>query len=232
MKKRTRGRAATCVCKDISVSLFIYSSDALLTHRREMMLHPLRVRRDAGKQPESLDRLEYGHAAAVQGAAAEPARHAQQFGLQREINNLSDPQRRPQQVGRKRQPGKFRHSRRRRVNQSVGRCHRGSQIGSRCGALGTEALAKIGSQVFRADRVQVENRELAGTEGQRRMRNRRTRPAGAKLNHPVPLHIGQSAAETFGKTPPVRVAAEPPSIRQHDGVDRAYGARIVRLVMQ
>ena len=45
MKKRTRGRAATCVCKDISVSLFIYSSDALLTLQQALTAEAQRTQR-------------------------------------------------------------------------------------------------------------------------------------------------------------------------------------------
>ena len=52
-----------------------------------MALHPLRVRRDAGKQAESLYRLEYCHAAAVHGAAAETARQPQQLDIGKEHFN-------------------------------------------------------------------------------------------------------------------------------------------------
>ena len=61
-------------------------------HRGEVAAHAFRIWCDAGEQAERLNRLEHRHAAAVQCAAAECPRGAQQLGLHREVDDLGDPQ--------------------------------------------------------------------------------------------------------------------------------------------
>ena len=65
-----------------------------------MLLHSARVSGKAGEQTKRLDRLEHGHAAAIQTPASRGTSRAQQFGLEREVDDLGDPVRRPQQIGR------------------------------------------------------------------------------------------------------------------------------------
>jgi len=61
------------------------------SHRSEVTQHSFSICRNAGEHSERLGRLKHGHAAAVQRAAADTLRGAQQFGLQWEIDDLGDP---------------------------------------------------------------------------------------------------------------------------------------------
>ena len=55
-----------------------------------MAYHSTGIGLSAAKVLEGCNGLEHGHAASVQRAAADRARGAQQFGLEREVDDLGD----------------------------------------------------------------------------------------------------------------------------------------------
>jgi hypothetical protein len=98
----------------------------LARHRKPSAIHALKVRQHslgighhAAEQFERLHRLKHRHVAAIQGPAAQGAGVAQQFGFQREVNNLRDPQLRAQQSTGTGMPGSF-HAHGCGVHQAVG----------------------------------------------------------------------------------------------------------------
>jgi hypothetical protein len=67
--------------------------------------HSLRIRHHAAEQFKRLHRLKHRHVAAIQRAAPRRAGVAQQFGFQREVHDLRDPQLRAQQLTGTGMPG-------------------------------------------------------------------------------------------------------------------------------
>ena len=59
---------------------------------QKMPPHARCVGGEAGEVVEGADRLVHGHAAAVEGATAPAAGEAQEFGVEREVDDLGDPQ--------------------------------------------------------------------------------------------------------------------------------------------
>src|SRR6516162_8223498 len=69
-------------------------------HLSEVAEHPLRIRPYAREQSERLGRLEHRHSAAIERAAAQHARLSQQLGLQRKVDDIGNPEIRPEQIYR------------------------------------------------------------------------------------------------------------------------------------
>jgi hypothetical protein len=88
----------------------------------------LRIRHHAAEQLKRLHRLKHRHVAAIQRAAAQGAGVAQQFGFQREVHDLRDPQLLAQQLHRHRHARQFGHAHRRGVHQTIGLIQRTRQI--------------------------------------------------------------------------------------------------------
>ena len=94
-----------------------------LVHVGEAAQHALGVGLDAGEEAEGVDGLEHGHAAAVEGAAADLFCGAQEFGFEREVDDFRDPMLGPQKRGGEGQAGMLRHARWCGVDQTVGVAH-------------------------------------------------------------------------------------------------------------
>ncbi len=82
------------------------------------------IRLAPGKQAEGAHGLENGHAATIERAAAALSGLRQERGFQGKVDDVGDPVARFQHLGGKRHAGIFRHARRRRMDQAVGRFHR------------------------------------------------------------------------------------------------------------
>jgi hypothetical protein len=62
--------------------------------------HSIAVGHDAGEQPEGLNGLEHGHAAAIEGAGAERPGTPEKLGLERKVDDLGHPEIGTQQIRR------------------------------------------------------------------------------------------------------------------------------------
>src|ERR1700738_3274623 len=110
-------------------SLNSWNWASFCTQGSEVLQHPLGIRLDTGEEAESLGGLKDCHAAAIQRAATQHTRGAQQFGLRREINDLGNPEIRAQQGCGQRQTWVLSHADWRRVDQPV-------RSRQRCGDVG------------------------------------------------------------------------------------------------
>src|SRR5215475_12951831 len=161
---------------------------SISAHRVEMPHHALGVGLDAGEQAKRADRLEDRHAAAIKSSAPLAARDAQEFGLEREVDDLRDPMPGLEQLRRQRQAGEFGHAGRRRVDQTVGCGHRGREIGARDRPPLPEVRRKVSGKLRGPFALPVEQGELLGAEHERRVRHGRAGATRAELHDAVELH--------------------------------------------
>ena len=114
----------------------------------------LRMRSASGSTPvisrNASDRLENRHPAAVQRLAPKAAGDPQQLRLQREIDDLRNPQFGPQQFRRQRHARELRHADRRACDQPVGLGHRRREIGASNRPPLAEARRQLGGHLLGA----------------------------------------------------------------------------------
>ena len=192
-----------------------------------MAEHTLRVGCDAGKQAERLDRLEHGHAPAVECPAATRAGDPQQFSFQRKIDDFRHPHVGTEQHGGQRRARIFCHADRCCVDDPV--CI-GGGIGDVCRhphPVGSEARAQPVGHRLRPRGFDIDENQILDAQRQRRMRYRRTRAAGTELHNPSQRCPRQSPPKTLGKAPPIGVVADPAAVAQDHRIDRAKRRRIV-----
>jgi hypothetical protein len=175
---------------------------------------PMMVIRSAFVISERLGGLKDCHAAAVQRAATQRARGAQQFSLNRKVNDLGNPKVRAQQGCGARQTGVLRHADRCRVYQPVCGCQGVGDFGRV--DYGYTIRAETHCTAFRyclgAFGYSIDDCQLLDAARKRRMRDGRTRAAGAQLHDVVAWGIRQAASEIFREAKPVRIVANPLAI--------------------
>ena len=176
--------------------------DRFVDELGEVPQHPLPVRLDAGEQRERVRGLEHGHPAAVDRAAAELARRAQQRCLERAVDHLGDPQAGVQQVLVERQAGVGVHAGGRRVDEAVG----AGEVVERAhaDAVGSE----LGGAVARPVLVDVDDAQPPHAEPERGVGDGRAGAARAEHDDVVERHVRQAAREGLGEAGGVRVVAD------------------------
>ena len=167
--------------------------------------------------------LEHRHQPTGQHRAAARSCGADQFGLQRPVDDVGDPQVGPQQSGGDRQPRMAPHARRGGVDQSVGARRPLRQVGQRVagGPVGAEALAQRRGQCVRALLVGVEDGDRGRAHVEQGVPDRGTGPAGADQHDAVSTPGEQSAPDGFGEAGRVGVVAERLAVVEQHGVHRA-----------
>ncbi|CAH0322281.1 hypothetical protein SRABI112_05372 [Pseudomonas mediterranea] len=157
---------------------------------------------------------------------------AQQFGFQREVDDLGDPQFAPQQLDRHWHAWQFRHAHRGGVDQAVRLGHGRGQIVSGTGPASTEVLVQIVGQGFGTAEFDVKDTQGLDTFRQQRMGNGRAGTSGAHLHHGSTRNIAEAAAKTLGKPEAVGVVADALAALEHHGVHRANAAGLCRELIE
>ena len=194
----------------------------------EVRVHPRRIRLPAREELEAAGRLPDVHVPAVDGVAADAPRRLQQRGLERNVDDVRHPHRGPEQLRRHRQPGRARHSRRRRMDEAAGAAQRRPEVR---GSRSRDRRRSARSAARRGPRP-------AGRPG-RRPRGapaprRSTASAHAEPAPPAPSSTTRerSASGRARRNPQLQPA---PSVLwpdesiapAHDGVHRADGAHLL-----
>src|SRR5882672_1011468 len=190
-------------------------------HGLEVPDHALCIRFAPGEQPERPRGLEHRHAAARHGAAAAPTGGTKELGLGRKIDDLRNPQVRPQKLASDRHSGVVRHADRGGVDDAVGRIDGRRNVARRDGAALAEAVAQARREPVGARRLGVDDRDLANAEREQRMGNRGPGPPGAEQHHSLSRHVGKLTPEALGEARPVGVVPDEAAIgREDDGIHR------------
>ena len=74
--------------------------------------------------------------------------------------------------------------------------------------------------------VDIDNRDMLGTQGQHRVGHCRASPTRAKLHDMLSRRVGETPLKAPPKAGPVGVVAGAPALHKDDGVDRTDGARL------
>ncbi len=119
------------------------------------------------------------------------------------------------------------HADRGRVDEPLGLGQGVAEIASGARASGPETVREPGRDPRRPVLVGVEQGQPLDAKRESRVRHRRARAARAELDHALERRIGQVAPETFGKSRPVGVVADPAAVLEHDRIDRAECPRIL-----
>ena len=184
-----------------------------------MSVHPVRIRADLGEQSEGGRGLEDQHVAAIDGAAAPCPGLSQQFGIQRPIHDVRNPQVTPEQRRRHRDAELGCHPDRRRVDEPVGPCQKVLELADGARNHGPVVSAHCCSEACRAFGVDVNDVERPRAETEQRVRDGRAGAAGAHQHNPVERRRGQTAANSLGKPTPIGVMTNATTISEYDGVD-------------
>ncbi|MCD2175122.1 hypothetical protein [Rhizobium sp. C4] len=142
-----------------------------------------------------------------------------QFGVDWNIDDFSDPEMWPDQPWCERQTGMRSRTGWRAVNQTGSAFQSLSHIDPDLKmAIGMGCL-KLDDERGCSRWIEVENLDRTHSQLCKGMGKRDTRPAGTPTHYVLKRHIGQSATKALRTAPPVRVVTEAKAVSENYGVD-------------